>query len=173
MAELDQLQNQLQTAAAKGDWKQVIELGSQLKKAQNEADREKQEANKGAIEELRTKAKSRFVDLAKKLEAQIVELVGVDKARVKFDFDFQNELDVQFTITKGTGTSGKRSGGGGGTPQRYEKSTHDLLSAYGGEPFQKNGEPSGQTLQEAWDADTSGNHRFNVRKQLIKHDLGK
>lgn len=169
MAEIDKLQEQLQAAAAKGDWKAVIELGSQLKKSQNEADKARQEANKGKIIELSAKVKAELIKVSKRFEDVITDLVGEDKARVKFEYDFSNELDSVIAITKGPVGGAKRASGGG-TPQRYEKSTHDLLEAYGDQPFLKNGEASGQTLQQAHDSSTEGNFRFKVRQQLIKLD---
>ena len=162
------LQAQLQAAAGKGDWKQVIEIGSQLKRAQSEADKARAEANKGKVIELSIKVKGELIKVAKRFEEAIVALVGEDKARVKFEYDFSNELDSTIAITKSTG--GSKRVAGSGSPQRYEKSTNDLLSAFGGQQFLKNGQPSGQTLKEAYDSNTDGNWRFKVRQQLIKLD---
>lgn len=158
---------ELESAMASGNMKAVIELAQAVKKMESEADRTKAEANKELIVELAVTVRGELAKVAKKFQDQITELVGVDKARVKFEWDFQDESTI--AISKSIGGGARK--GGGGTPQRYEKSTTDLLSQYGAMAYKKNGEDTEQTLQQAWDASTDKNHRFGVRGQLVKIDL--
>ena len=155
---------------ASGDMKAVIELASQIKKAQAAEAKANEDANKGLIMELSEKVKSELFKVVGKYQEQIVTLVGEDKAIVKFSYDFSDSINPPLcAISKGSGSGAKRQGGGG-TPQRYEKSTTDMLAQYGDMPYKKNGEPTGQTLSQAWNDSTDKNHRFGVRQQLVKLD---
>ena len=79
------LQSQLEEAAAKADWKAVIELGSQLKKLKAAQEQADLEANKELIVELANKMRGEFIRLSNKFKVQIIALVGEEKARIKFE----------------------------------------------------------------------------------------
>lgn len=170
MDETQTLDTQLENAMTAHDMGLVKRLAGEIDKRDKVAEKERLEANKDLIVELALEVKSELIKTAKKFEADIVEVVGAEKARVKFEYDFTNELDTTIAISKGP-TGGARRVSGGGTPQRYEKGTSGMLAEFGGQPFLKNGESSGMTLQEAWDSSTDGNHRYKVRQQLIKLDV--
>jgi len=164
------LDQQFENAVASRDMALVKRLAGEIDKRDKVAEREHLDANKELIVELALKVKSKLIETSKKFEADIKELVGNDKARVKFEYDFANELDTTIAISKGP-IAGARRASGGGTPQRYEKGTPGMLAEFGEQPFKKDGEDSGMTLQEAWNSNTDGNFRYKIRQQLVKLDM--
>jgi len=158
---------QMQALLDKGDFVGLQKLANEQGKAQREADKILMVEKEGEINALAHKVSEDFQKLVNKYSEEIVNLVGHDKA----------QLYGKWSSADGYGligiVSAKRvsTGTGGGTPQKYEKSTEEMLKAYGQLVFQVDGKDSEQTLIEAWNSSTDGNFRFKVRKQLIKHDL--
>lgn len=159
------LQDQLQKAMASGDMQTVIKIAGELKKAQQEAERAEMDAKKGQIAELEKSVTAAIEKVIEKFGPQIVDLVGKERAVLNVSWKAADEAAPEVKVVKGTGGGGKKGGGGGGTPQKFDMSSEDLLDLYGDQEY-KEGE--GKTLREAWDENTEKNHRFNIRKKLIK-----
>lgn len=158
-------QKRLQEAMASGDMAAVMKIAGEAKKAMSEVERADLEAKKGLIDELTLKITRELDKLVERFGKQIVELVGEQKAIIQFSWQATSEEAPVVRITK---SAAKRSGGGGGGPaQKFDVGTEELLTKYGNKDYK-----DGKTFQAAWDESTDKNHRFNIRKKLIKIHLG-
>jgi hypothetical protein len=157
-------QRRLQEAMASGDMAAVMKIAGEAKKAMSEAEKAELEAKKGLIDELTGKLTKELERLVERFGKQIVELVGEQKAIIQFSWQATSEEAPVVKITK---SAAKRSGGGGGPAQKFDIGTEELLAKYGNKEYK-----DGKSFQQAWDESTDKNHRFNIRKKLIKLHLG-
>jgi hypothetical protein len=157
-------QKRLQEAMASGDMAAVMKIAGEAKKAMSEAEKAELEAKKGLIDELTGKIAKGLEALVERFGRQIIDLVGEQKAIIQFSWQATSEEAPVVRITRSVA---KRSGGGGGPAQKFDIGTEELLAKYGNKEYK-----DGKSFQQAWDESTDKNHRFNIRKKLIKLHLG-
>jgi hypothetical protein len=168
---LEEMKSKLQAAATVGDMKTVIQLAKAVENAEKAAQKAKFEATSKEREALTMKLKADAMKLVNAYRDRIVELIGEEQAGIDIHWTAAEGDLITVAIMKAAKRQSTGGGStGGGTPKKYEKTSDDLLKAYGSQPYKKNGEDSGKTLQEAWDESSEKNHRYGVRQQLIKLD---
>ena len=155
----DELLAEMKTAMDTGDFKAVSKISSKIAKAQAVDEKAEKEAKQavvaGVTEQVKTKLDGVIAKVVKDLDEDVLEAMD----GVWYVNDFAESL-TSCRLVKGAA----RKGGGGGGGKKFSITTKDLLEAHGAEQMGD----SGQTFQEAYDADTNGNARYKVRMKLLK-----
>lgn len=156
---LDELVAELQEKATSGDVTGIVKLAQQVAKAQRAKETAEQDAKVKELEEITGTIKA---SLDKFVEKAVTD-GKLDKADgVWYSYDFGDKLSTcRLMKAQAKRTSG---GGGGGGGKKFDIGWKDLLEKHGGEPYKD----SGQTCQQAWDADPDKNKRFAVRSHMLK-----
>jgi len=162
MVDEDSLRQELAEALEQADFRTVGKVSAKLVAYQ--ANREKMEAS--AKQEALASVTEKVKAAIEKAIRPIVDSEAMaDADGVWFAWDFGEQLSAVTVIKsdpkKARQASHSRAGG-----KRFQVSTEELLSRYGGEPMPN----SSLTYDEAYaEAKGDGNKRYQVRQQLLKH----
>lgn len=161
------LMAEMQKATAANDWKLVSKVASEIAKMVATEERAALEAKQKAVENLGMKVK----DAITKLLKPMIDKGELDAADgVWYGMDFADQMEKggerpsSIKLLKSAVKAAKGTGGGGGG-KKYSVKTEDLLVEHGSKVM--NAE-NGQTYQQAYDANTEGNSRYQVRVKLLK-----
>ena len=157
------LETAINKAMADKDLKQVMNLARALDKLIKANANTKQEEKLAALIDITTivrKAIEKLID--DKVKAGELDLA--DGLWVTWDFEAAREVGINPSVRLIKTAKTRKSGGGGG--KRFDATWKELLEKYGGSPYKD----SGLTCQQAWDADTGKNSRFQVRVAMLKLD---
>jgi hypothetical protein len=155
--DLEQLKAQIQEALAKGDFKAIAKLSSEIAKAQRQAEEAEREAKQKALAELTQKV---MKAIKKAIQPFIDDGSLAQADGVWFAWDF-GDTSESCRLVK---SAPRKSGGGGGRGQRFDISSEELLAKYGDQID----EATGKTYKDLWAESTDGNHRYKVRCKLLK-----
>lgn len=137
-------------------------LSKQLAGAQASIEAAEREAKQLALKEITDKVQNAIVEAIKPFLAEI-ETKGGDG--VWFVSDWGEAL-IETRMMKARPAAPKKTGGGGsgGGGKKFNISTEELLKEHGHKQYKDDG----TTYQQAYDADTGGNARYQVRVKLLK-----
>lgn len=156
----------MQKATAANDWKLVSKVASQIARMVATEEKAALDAKQKAVETLGIKVKD-FITKAIKPMIDKGELDEADGVWYSMDFGDEMKDGIRPTgirLLKSAAKVAKGAGGGGGG-KKYDVKTEELLTQHGGKVMN---EETGQTFQEAYDASTEGNSRYQVRVKLLK-----
>ena len=157
----DELLAEMKVAMDSGDFKAVSKISSKIAKTVVAEEKVAKDAQlaviKGITETVKAKLDTVITKIVDGLDKDVLEAMD----GVWYVNDFAEQLTT-CRLVKGAARKGGGGGGGGG--KKFSVSTKELLEAHGAEQMGD----SGQTLQEAYDADTNGNARYKVRIKLLK-----
>lgn len=154
----DQLLADLQTAMDKGEWKTISQISSQISKLVKTEETAERDAKLTALKDTTSKVK-KAIEKAIKFYIDNNDLEVADGVWFVWDFE-QGDL-VECRLVK---SAPKAKGGGGGGGKKFDIKTSELLERFGGEQVGD----TGKTYQEAYDSNTDGNARYNLRTKMLK-----
>jgi len=154
-----QLIAEMQKATAANDWKGVSKVAAEIARMVAAEERAALEVKQKAVVELTTKVKA-IIDKALKPMYDSKELDMADG--IWYVWDFGEKLS-SCRLTKGIIRAKGTGGGGGG--KKFGVKTEDLLAEHGSKVMDKE---TGQTFQQAYDANSDGNKRYLIRVKLLK-----
>lgn len=155
-----ELYAELETAMEAKDMKAVRTLSSAIDKAEKVEVQAVKDAKQQVVAKVTDDMKAAIDKVVQKvidgLESDILEAMD----GVWYSNDFGDKLST-CKLVKG---AVRKAGTGGGGGKKFSVTTNELLEKYGDQP---NGD-SGVTLNEAYEATTDGNKRYNIRMKLLK-----
>ncbi len=158
-----ELEGAISKAMADKDLKLVISLARDLDKLTKANASAKQEEKLVALVSITTTVRKAVEKLIDGLVAD-KKLDLADGLWITWDFEAVREVGINPSVRLIKTAKTRKSGGGGG--KRFDATWKELLEKYGGSPYKD----SGLTCQQAWDADTGKNSRFQVRVAMLKLD---
>lgn len=148
------------TAAIKsGDYQQIAAVSRKLDGFERENEKKANEARLNALKVLGDEVSKVIMGVVQPL----IDAGKLDTADgVWFSYDFGDKQPVT-RLTKTAVKAKSGGGGGGGVGKKFDVTTDQLLEKHGSTEYK-----DGATHQQAWDASTDKNDRYNVRKSLLK-----
>lgn len=162
-----QLLADLQSALDKGEFNEVAKVSREIAKVEAEARRAEVEALQEMLAETTEKVRG-ILDKAVAKMKDAGDLEGADGVWYSNDFSGTDVSGIKL-LKLAPRKTGK--GTQGDTTRKFSIKTEELLAQFGGEIIPEGGKLSayaGQTYQQAYDASTEGNHRYQVRTALLK-----
>jgi len=158
----DQLLADMRAALDTGDFKAVSKISSEIAKMVAATEKVEKDAKLAALVGTTKKVMGILDNAVKKL----VDSGELDEADgIWFAFDFGEKREYGINPSCRLVKVARRTGGTGGGGKKFSISTNELLGKHGSEIMNKE---TGQTFQEAYDADTGGNARYAIRGKLLK-----
>ena len=160
----DKLLAEMRAAVDQGDFKAVSKISSEIAKLV--AAEEKAEKDAKATLLITTTG-----DVKKTLDkavSKIIETLDPAILAAMQGIWYANDFGEALTSCKLVKGAVRKAGGGGGGGKKFNITTNELLSQFGGEIMNKE---TGETYQQAHDSYTgegSGNKRYNVSIKLLK-----
>lgn len=154
-----QLLAEMKAATDAGNWKAVSKISSEIAKMVTAQEKFELDKKQAAVAKLTIDVKAK-VDKFIQSMIDTKELDNCDGVWFSYDFgDKASSMRLTKTATRAKGTGG--TGGGGG--KKFAISTGELLTKHGASVWK-----DGQTYQQVYDSNTSGNSRYVVRCALLK-----